>query len=568
VLNQTEKRWIFPEACDPQQVQSLASALTLPRIIADLLVRRGYTEISAAERFLFPKLNTLSDPFLLPDMEKAVWRILKAIDEKEKIVLYGDYDVDGLTSLALLQRILALYQADVQCFLPQRKDEGYGLSLKGVNRCVKEYNPSLLIAIDCGTSSIEEIAQLNEQRVDVVVLDHHECPGELPACVALVNPKRGSDFGYLCSVGIVFKVAHALLKQRPNAEVRLKDYLDLVALGSVADLVPLIEENRLLVQKGLEQLAVSKWQGIRTLAKKAGVKAPWVTADVGFKLGPRLNAAGRLGEAKRALQLLMSESEIEATEFTDALEEENQNRKIIGEDVYQLAEQQVAECFKIANECALVVGGEGWHEGVIGIAASKLMHKYNRPAVVIGFDETGAGKGSCRSIPGFSLVKALRFCGEHLEKSGGHDMAAGLSIRRERFDAFKAAFAAYAKAHISREALTALVIPDAEVYMHELNLQLLEQLEKLGPFGIANISPIFLLKNISPNGQPRVMKEKHLSLEIRQGKHTARAIWFNGAADVLPAAPWDIAFELVRNEYQGRVQPQIQIRALRAAATA
>lgn len=566
MLNKAIARWVLPEPAAPQLVQGLVSALGLPRIVADLLVRRGYQEPAAAQRFLYPRLNTLSDPFLLPDMEIAVWRILQAIDQKQTIVLYGDYDVDGLTSLTLLHRILALYQADVHCFLPQRKDEGYGLSAKGVARCVDEYAPTLLIAIDCGTSSVAEIQQLKDVGVDVVVLDHHECPEQLPPCVALVNPKKGQVFHYLCSVGIVFKVAHALLKQRPNAAVQLKDYLDLVALGSVADLVPLVEENRVLVQKGLEQLAVTKWQGIKTLAEKAGVKPPWAASDVGFKLGPRLNAAGRLGEAKRAFHLLMSENEVDAASLTEELEEENQNRKVIAEDVYQLAEAQVAEKFNIVKDFAIVVGGDGWHEGVIGIAASKLMHKYNRPAIVIGFDAQGCGKGSCRSIPGFSLVSALRSCGAYLEKSGGHEMAAGLSIRREQFENFRTAFVREAGELIREEELTPLIVPDAEVHIHELNLVLLEQLAKLGPFGIANASPVFLLRNVFPAGQPRVMKEKHLSLEIRQDKETARAIWFNGATDPVPKAPWDVAFELVRNEYQGRVQPQIQIRALRSAA--
>lgn len=559
-------RWILPEGVAAGQVQDLVRDLDVVRIVAEILVKRGYADTESAKQFLNPRLSSLSDPFLLPDMETAVWRILKAIDNKERIVLYGDYDVDGLTSLALLQRILSQYDADVRCFLPHRKEEGYGLSFKGVARCIEEHAPQLLIAIDCGTSSVAEIQKLNQNTIDVVVLDHHECPSELPKCVALVNPKRASAFGYLCSVGIVFKVSHALLKQRPNPQVRLKEYLDLVALGSVADLVPLTQENRIFVHKGLEQLAITQWQGIKTLAKNAGVKPPWVSSDVGFKLGPRLNAAGRLGEAKRAFDLLMSSNEEEAEYLAEALEEENKNRRVIGEDVLQMAEAQVAAQFDPEEDFALVVGGAGWHEGVIGIVASKLMHKYSRPSIVIGFDEHGMGKGSCRSVPGFSLVKALRACDVHLEKCGGHDMAAGLSVRQAQFNEFSSAFRAYAKSQLKLEDLVPLVEPDLEVQLYELTVQLLDQVEKLGPFGIANQAPVFLLRDVYPVGQPRVMKEKHLSFEIRQGKQTTRAIWFNGALEPLPPAPWDIAFDLTRNEYQGRVQPQVQVRALRAAS--
>lgn len=558
-------RWILPKKAPLDQVQRLVQELDVVRTVAEILVNRGYADIAAAEQFLNPRLSTLRDPFLLPDMDKAVNRIFAAIDGEEKIVLYGDYDVDGLTSLTLFQRILKTYGAKVECFLPQRKEEGYGLSLKGIKRCLKENAPRLLIAIDCGTSSRDEVRQLKQHDVDVVILDHHECPEELPDCVALVNPKRGSAFGYLCSVGIVFKVSHALLKQRPKPEVRLKEYLDLVALGSVADLVPLTDENRTLVQKGLEQLAVTQWQGIKTLAKNAGVKPPWVSADVGFKLGPRLNAAGRLGEARRAFDLLMSSREEEAEILAAALEEENQNRRVIGEDVLQLAEAQVAARFNPDLDFALVVGGQNWHEGVIGIVASKLMHKYNRPCVVVGFDQEGMGKGSCRSVTGFSLVKALRACETHLEKAGGHDMAAGLSVREDKFEDFRTAFTAYAKARLRLEDLVPLVEPDVEVELHELTLQLLEQVGALGPFGIANSTPVFLLRNIHPVGTPRRMKEKHLSLELRQGRTTTRAIWFNGAQDPLPPPPWDIAFDLTRNEYQGKIQPQVQIRALRSA---
>lgn len=557
--------WVLPKATDPIFVKGLSERLQVSRVVVEIMVTRGYEDQEKAANFLNPKLSTLSDPFLLPDMDKAIDRISQALDKKEAIVLYGDYDVDGLTSTTLLQRILEEYDANVQCFLPQRKEEGYGLSHKGIARCLEEYKPQLLIAIDCGTSSNSEIAKLQASGVDVVVLDHHECGAELPNCVALVNPKRGAAFTYLCSVGLVFKVAHALMKQRPNARIQLREYLDLVALGTVADLVPLVEENRILVYKGLEQLAVTKWQGIKTLARNAGVNPPWVSSDVGFKVGPRLNAAGRLGEAKRAFHLLMCSEEKEAERLAEELEAVNNLRKNIAEKVLELAEAQIAERYDLERDLTLVVGGDGWHEGVIGIVASKLMIKHNRPCIVIGFDEQGMGKGSCRSVKGFSLVKALRECAEHLEKCGGHDMAAGLSIRREAFEAFRILFAACAEKYLRMGDLIPTVTLDAEVQVHELTQYLLDQVDRLGPFGIANPAPVFLLRKVFPAGAPKVMKQKHLSLELQQEKQRTRAIWFNGAAEALPEPPWDVAFDLTRNEYQGRVQAQVQIRAIRRA---
>ena len=555
--------WLIPEPCEASQVSRLSKTLNIPRAVAELLVQRGYGDPEAAGRFLKPRLSSLSDPFLLPDMEAAVHRLLTAIDRGEKIVLYGDYDVDGLTSLTVMSRVLKAYGATIECFLPQRKEEGYGLSPKGIARCIEEHAPDLLVAIDCGTSSRMEVAVLKEKGISVVILDHHECPTQLPDCVALVNPKRGRHFDYLCSVGIVFKVSHALLKQRPNPKVDLKDYLDLVALGSVADLVPLVDENRVLVQKGLLQLEVTKWKGVETLGRSAGVKPPWVAADIGFKVGPRLNAAGRLGEARRALDLLMCADEMDAEVFVQELETENNQRKIIGERVLQAAEEYVSRVFKPERDCILVVGGAGWHEGVIGIVASKLMHKYHRPCIVVGFDTDGNGKGSGRSVEGFSLVAALKACEGFLAKFGGHEMAAGLSVHQDRFEDFSQAMQAYARAQLDVAELVEKLRPNVEVRLHELTVSLIEEMDKLGPFGMANAAPLLLLRNVLPSGQVRVMKEKHISVELRQDKLSARAIWFNGAAHALPEPPWDVAFELTRNEYQGRVQPQIQIRAVR-----
>jgi single-stranded-DNA-specific exonuclease len=556
-------RWIFPPPADG--AGELACALGLPRFAAELLVRRGFRSVADAEIFLTPRLKTLGDPFLLPNMAAAVERILAAVERRERIVLYGDYDVDGVTSSALLTRLLRALGAQPACFLPLRADEGYGLSPDGVARCIAEHRPQLLVAVDCGTASVAEITALQAQGIDVIVLDHHQCAEALPPCVALVNPKLGDDFHYLCSVGIVFKLAHALLLRRPVDSFDLRDCLDLVALGCVADLVPLRGENRVLVRRGLAQLAVSKWAGLRALVEVSGLRPPFSPGNIGFGLGPRLNAAGRLGTAQDALELLLTADPNRARTLALNLDVQNRERRAVEESVFQQAEAQLAEIFDAARDAAIVVGAAGWHPGVVGIVASRLQKRHYRPAFVVGFDEAGLGKGSGRSIEGLSLVATLARCAEYLEKHGGHDMAAGLTMRETRFADFRRAFCACARELLTDEQLQPRLHVDGEVTLDEIDLALLEQHEVLQPFGMGNPQPVFAARGVTLNAQPRVMKEKHLSLILRQGRHEARAVWFNAAAENLPRPPWDIAFQVERNEWQGTVSPQIHLRAVRGA---
>ena len=556
-------RWILPAPTDPAAVQRLVQEAGLARFVAEVLLRRGVGSPEEARRFLDPRLKSLGDPFALPNMDAAVTRIFAALDRGEKIVLYGDYDVDGVTSLALLTRVLRAYGAEAPCFLPLRADEGYGLSADGVARCVAEHAPRLLIAVDCGTSSVAEIAGLQAQGVDVVVIDHHECKDALPPCVALVNPKLGADFHYLCSVGLVFKTAHALLKRRPLADFDLRAHLDLVALGTVADLVPLREENRALVKRGLVQLADTRWVGLRELIEVSALRPPFNPPNIGFGLAPRLNAAGRLGTAQDALELLLTDDPARARAIAASLDAQNRERRGVEDDVLRQAEAQVAEGFDAQRDAAIVVGAAGWHTGVIGIVASRLQKKFHRPTLVIGFDETGTGKGSGRSITGFSLVAALGACGEFLEKHGGHEMAAGLTIQQARFPEFRAAFLAHARAQLTAEQLQPRLHLDAELTLGEIDYELLAHHESLQPFGMTHPQPLFFARGVTLAGEPRVMKEKHLSLMLRQHGDEYRAVWFGAAKDERPRLPWDIAFQIERNEWQGTVSPQIHIRAVR-----
>ncbi|MFL6501514.1 MAG: single-stranded-DNA-specific exonuclease RecJ, partial [Candidatus Udaeobacter sp.] len=395
--------------------------------IARLLSRKGFQSTDEVQNFLRPRLSSLSDPFLLPQMGAAVSRIFAALDSHERIVLFGDYDVDGVTSLALLAEMLRGYPAVAapELFLPLRMEEGYGLSRESVQRCLEECRPQLLIAIDCGTASANEISELKNRGVDVVVLDHHEPKSRLPDCVAMVNPKAdsASPFHYLCSVGIVFKLCHALLKTRPLPDFDLKSKLDLVALGTVADIVPLVEENRLLVQRGAVEIGRTSRVGLRKLMQIAGVRPPISPEDIGYRLGPRLNAAGRLSTAEKSLRLLLTTDEEEASALATELDQQNRARQEVEKEIFAAVIVTIEKQFDAARDAAIVAGARGWHPGVLGIVASRIARKYHRPTIVIGFDENGLGKGSGRSINGLNLVDALTRCAATLEKFGGHEMA-------------------------------------------------------------------------------------------------------------------------------------------------
>src|SRR4051812_8694784 len=437
-----DKRWILSPACDATGAEIEWSEICGLPCIVELLKRKRFACADDVNAFLRPRLGALSDPFLLPNMEAAVTRVLQAVDRRERIVLFGDYDVDGVTSLALLSEMLRSYGAASALFLPLRIEEGYGLSPESVERCCQQHRPQLLIAVDCGTSSLAEIAGLKERGTDVIVLDHHEPKSTLPDCVAVVNPKVMADcaFQYLCSVGIVFKLCHALLKTRPVQDFDLKSHLDLVALGTVADIVPLVNENRIFVQRGMLELAASKRVGVQKLMQVAAVRAPILAEHIGFRLGPRLNAAGRLATAEKALHILLTESEPEASELAAFLDAQNRDRQEVERRICAEAEERLAESFDAGRDAAIVLGSRDWHPGVLGIVASRLARKYHRPTILVGFDSTGVGKGSGRSIEGLSLVEALDLCAALLEKSGGHEMAAGLAIREENFEAFVVAF--------------------------------------------------------------------------------------------------------------------------------
>jgi single-stranded-DNA-specific exonuclease len=562
-----ERRWILAPTHDSAGVAKFSDNVCALPCIALLLERKGLLTDEHVTNFLRPRLRSLSDPFLLPDMRAAVDRILRAITAGERIVVYGDYDVDGVTSLALLDEMLCAYGATPALFLPSRMEEGYGLSLEGIERCWQTHRPELLIAVDCGTSSSAEIAGVRARGADAIVLDHHELKGDLPDCTAVVNPKAvgNSAFCYLCSVGIVFKLCHALLKTRPLPGFDLRQRLDLVALGTVADIVPLEAENRILVHHGARQIARRRLLGVSKLMDIASVRPPIAAEHIGFRLGPRLNAAGRLTTAEKALRLLRTTDLAEATTLAAELDGQNRERQNVERGIVAAAETRIAG-ENLSAAPAIVLGDRGWHPGVLGIVASRIARNCHRPTIIVGFDAEGLGRGSGRSIPGLSLVAALGRCGHLLEKFGGHEMAAGVTIREESFPAFSDAFQETCRALLTDEHLAPRLHLDGELTLGDLTFELLRWHELLQPFGHGNPQPLFLVRRVEPAAVPKILKEKHLLLRLRQNGRQQRAIFFGGAENSLPEPPWDVAFRIGADDYEGETRLQMQVEAIRAAA--
>ena len=557
--------WSFPEPIQLEGAYAVSQQLDLSPGLVRILAKMGLVEELRARQFLFPRLRDLRDPLEIGGMQKAVDRVFQSIDRRETVVLYGDYDVDGVTSVALLDRMLKAFGCDVRTFLPHRLEEGYGLSEEGGQRCLALHSPKLLMALDCGTTAAERISEIEASGVDVVVVDHHEAKGRLPVCRAFVNPKTGSGYHYLCTGGLVFKLCHALLRARRLPDFDLKKYLDLVALATIADLVPLVDENRTFVQHGLRQLEQTEWLGLRALIQIAGVTPPIRPAHVSFRLAPRLNAAGRVGVAQDALDLLLADDSEKAFLLARSLDWQNRDRQSVEQKTLEEVLQQLEHTFVPDRDAAIVVGSRGWHPGVVGIVASRLAKQFHRPSVVIGFDDSGEGKGSGRSVPGLSIVKALDECGEYLLQFGGHEMAAGVRIGFDQLESFSTAFRAAAGRMLTPELLKPRLELDAELTGQDINLKFLNCHDMLQPFGIGNPQPLFFIRSVAPTGEPRLLREKHRLFTLRHGSSFLKAIHFNGAKFPLPKPPWDIAFYLEANNYQNQVQLQLHVEALRSS---
>jgi len=539
-----------------------------PAILRHLVDQRGLPPGVDLETFLRPRLRDLGDPFEIGEMDRAVERVLQAVDRGEEVLIYGDYDVDGVSSVALMRRILRAYGLTPRHFIPRRSSEGYGLSEAALARCMAEgAPPTLLIAVDCGTVSVDEIAGLRAGGIDVIVVDHHEPgPRGRPDAVALVNPKCGGGPDYLCAAGVCFKLCHALLKTRRIEDFDLKELLEIVTVATIADIVPMVGENRLMVRHGLKRLPNTLNPGLRALQRVSGMNGRATSMDIGFRIGPRLNAAGRMDMPEDALRMLTTDCRRRAMELAEQLESYNRRRQSHENRIRREAMEMLAELgFDPARDAAIVLGSRDWHPGVVGIVASRLMRQFHKPAFVVAIDDEGVGKGSGRSIPGVSLVEAIDATRSLLLAGGGHEMAAGISVHEDQLDDFRVAFAAHVDGSVPAERRRPVLELDAEVPFSQLSLDFLRDYELLQPFGNGNPQPVFLAREVHLSRPPVHLKNRHLRLHLRQGYTELDAVYFGGGEAPLPDPPWDVAFTIDRNHFRGRTWLQLIVQALRPA---
>jgi len=545
---------------DPLVVLALAESLVCPLWLASLLVNRGVITADSARKWLDPKLKDLTDPFLIPGTEQAVGRILHAIENRERITVFGDYDVDGLTSVTLLSQVLRQAGANVAVFLPHRLEEGYGLSIEALERCLEETSPNLIITVDCGTNSVEAVKSAKSVHVDVIVTDHHAISPEPAPAIALVNPRLSTDekLHILAGVGVTFKLCHALIKRvkilKPDsalAQFDLRDVLDLVALGTIADLVPVTGENRIFVSHGLRLINQTKRIGLKALIHVAQIKNQIDTYEVGYLLAPRLNATGRLGTAQTSLQLLQTEDVKEAADLATELDDANRERQQVEKSIVTSLMLKTEISMKSGHPYSVVEADKSWHPGVVGIAAARIMQKYFRPTIVIGNDDQGRAKGSCRSIPGFNMVEALAECSDLLTKHGGHAMAAGLELEWKNIEAFRLKFEQVARLRLKGMALTPQLSIDGWLDAREINDQTLTMLEKLRPFGMGYPEPVWGCRGIALTGPAREVGKGHLKARFLCQGVVLDAIGFGLYQKPLPSGPINAAFHLRKDSYMG-----------------
>jgi single-stranded-DNA-specific exonuclease len=578
----------------PGLAGQLAGALRIPPLLAQCLLNRGLTDPASITAFLQPRLKQLADPFLLPNMGAAVERLFQAHQCGEPLVIFGDYDVDGVTSTALLLEVLCPLGWKVHRYLPHRLDEGYGLSQEAVESCLVKFPVSLLLAVDCGSTSAASIASLRQRNVDVIVLDHHQVGSPAPASAALINPRLGmpsadlppssslqppasspqsparsnpsAPFTELCSVGLAFKLAHALLKHGREtalpgaADFDLRPLLDLVALGTIADIVPLTGENRILVSAGLERLNATRRPGLIALKRVAQSPARLGTYEVGFQLAPRLNAAGRLETAEEALRLLLARDFAEALPIARNLDACNRERQNIERSIADEVIGAVRARFNPQTDFVIVEGQLSWHIGVVGIVASRVLQQFHRPAIILGGDR-GEFRGSGRSIPGFDLAAALRETSDLLLRQGGHAMAAGLSLLPANLDAFRARLNQLARRTLKPDELQPPLGLDAEVSLADLTADCLAALDQLRPTGQGNPPVQVFARNLTLQRSPQRMGagRQHVKMRVTDGAAAHEAVWWGAGNEPLPDARFDLAFTPQVNDYNGRRTVQLKV---------
>ena len=556
-----EHRWTIAAPPDAEVVAQLSKEINVPEAIAKVLVFRGIDDYNKAKAYFRPTLDQLHDPFLMGGMDLATDRVLDAIRRKEKMLVFGDYDVDGTNGASMLYLFLQEVGGDVRYYIPDRLREGYGISRIGIEKASQD-GITLFIAVDCGITAIDQVEHARGLNLDVIICDHHEPSEILPNAYAVLDPIKPGDkypFKHLSGCGVGFKLIQAIA-QRLNRESLLPEYLDFVTLATTADIVPLVGENRVLVKKGFEKINTSPRPGIKALIEASGLNQKTVsTGQIVFGLAPRINAAGRLGDATRAVRLLTCNDPAEARSLANVLELENQNRRKIDEDTFIEAQHLAEGLLDLDVDDAIVLHQEHWHPGVIGIVASRMVEKYYKPSIMMATVD-GVAKGSARSVSGFDVYQALKKCEDKLIQFGGHKYAAGLTVDIARLDEFRDAFNATVKEMITDDLRTPEIKVDVEISLTEVSPRFVRILKEFAPFGPNNMKPTFLARNLEVVGTPRVVGRNHLRFKVRQNGVVFDAIGF-GLGGLLPRVSsgrkdLECVFSVEENDYAMNNSPK------------
>lgn len=546
-----------------KNVEKIENEYGISNLLAKILVNRNLTKKEDIDLFLKPTRYDFHNPYLMPDMALAVDRIIKAINNKEKILIYGDYDVDGITSITVVKNFLLERGANVTQYIPNRLNEGYGLNKDAIKK-ISDDGINLIITVDCGISGIEEVDYANSLGLEVIVTDHHEVGEVLPNAIAVVDAKRKDStypFRELAGVGVGFKLIQAIAQRLELEEKEYLKYLDIVCIGTISDIVPLVDENRVIAKLGLKLVEVTKNVGLKALLEASGYKKI-DSFTVSFGLAPRINACGRMGKEKEALNLFLTQDENEAKKIALRLNEYNKERQDIEKRIYEDAVNNIEKSEK--NKQVLVLGSEKWHHGVIGIVASKITDLYFKPSILICFEED-EGKGSGRSIPGFDLYESLTNCSENLEKFGGHSMAVGVTLKKENFEKFKEEFEKYAQNSNICDIIPIIKI-DEEITLEDINIKAVEELNMLEPFGEANKMPLFMYKNLKIHSIRTLSEGKHIKLTLKDNNFYIDSIGFNLghlAEEYQIGDKVDVVGSLEINRFNGRESVQINLKDLR-----
>lgn len=519
------KKWQIFEP-DKNKIEEIKSKYKVNQLLATILANRNILEEEDIRLFLNPTRNDFYNPFLITDMDIAVNRIIKAIENKENITIYGDYDVDGITSITVLKSFLNDIGVETNTYIPNRLIEGYGLNKEAINKISKK-GCNLMITVDCGISAIEEIEYANSLGIETIITDHHEAGNEIPKAIAVIDNKRKDSkypFRELAGVGVVFKLIQAIgITLKLKEESYLK-YLDIVCIGTISDIVPLVDENRVIAKLGLLLVAQTKNIGLRSIINSSGYNKI-DSNTISFGVAPRINACGRMGKAEEALELFLSKDKNEVNELTNKLNEHNRKRQETEKAIFENALEKIKAEHLDENK-AIIVGGENWHHGVIGIVSSKITEMYFKPSILLSFEEDGIGKGSGRSIPGFDLHEALMKCSDTIEKFGGHSMAVGITVKKDNLERFKKEFEQIATQSKIDEIIPIINI-DAKVDLSDIDKEMVESLKQLEPFGEANKMPVFAFKNLKIDSIRALSEGKHLKLTLKDNNYIINAIGFN-----------------------------------------